>query len=379
MKRLFFYTTLFVSLYSCDNKTSSDSSISSSNTLENFSFSVDTLVVDVGEEIFMPGAYSIFALSDDADRVFTFYEPETEVHEIDLKNLKLLQRHRFEKDGPNMIPQFTSYMQQVNDDELFLANFYKSGIFKTSGEKTQTIPLQSEKYTGFDPDYSFTMGNSIRISADKKAVLFFPNAGIGAPDGLAVLNTEKMSGKLLPLPALEMSNKYRVSLKDGSVSLGQLQQTSWVNGQFLIYSGATSDIYVYEHLSDSLRLVTFPHEIVPKAKTGEFPTEFDSYEKMREVSNEINKQITFSEFLWDESRQMYFRMAQQNWQLNEVAMAYTADTYLFAYDQEFNLIGETEMDGLDFMFSGGFMREGKLYMRWVVGENPAFFVYTFDF
>lgn len=37
------------------------------NILENFSFSVDTLVVDVGEEIFMPGAYSNFEISEEKD------------------------------------------------------------------------------------------------------------------------------------------------------------------------------------------------------------------------------------------------------------------------------------------------------------------------
>lgn len=351
------------------------------NILENFSFSVDTLVVDVGEEIFMPGAYSNFEISEEKDRVFTYYDPDLEVHEIDLISLKLIKRHKFENDGPNMIPKFLNYMQNLNKTDLFFASSVQAGIFKKSGEKVRTISLQPEDYAGLGPDFTYSLGNDPLISPDNTKLFSLPNEGLGTAEGLAILDIEEMSGKFLTLPALEMTKNFRVVFRqgNGATSSGESQRIKLVNGQIIIDSGATSDIYILDQQTDSLKLVTFPHQLVPKAKTGEFPREVDSNERRREITREINKQISFSQFYWDESNQIYFRMAQMNFELDEVKRQYTADIYLFAYDEEFNLIGETKVDGLDFMPTREFAIDNKLYERWVVEENPAFVVYTLNF
>ncbi|WP_425636899.1 DUF4221 family protein [Algoriphagus yeomjeoni] len=380
MKRLFFFVALIVSFSSCETKNNSESS-ATPNLLENFSFSVDTVTVDVGEEIFMPGAYYKFELSDDGDQVFTYFEPEFEVHEIDLNAMKLVKRHKFEKDGPNMIPMYLNYMQNLNETELFFANSFQAGIFKKTGEKVKSISLKPEDYSGLDPEFPYVLGNSIQISPDQKTVLTLPNENLGTAEGLAILNLEGMSAKFLKLPALEMTKNFRVLFKqgNGAVSSGENQRLYMINGQFIIDSGATSDLYIYDQASDSLRLVTFPHQLVPKAKTGEFPSEVDSNERRREVLNDIRKQISFSQLFWNENQQIYFRMGEMNRELNEATKRYSSDTYLFTYDKDFNLTGETEVQGLDFMPTYGFARDNKLYMEWVVDENPAFIVYTFNF
>lgn len=378
MKKLLLLSSLAI-FAACSGKESENRE--SKNVLENFSFSIDTLVVDVGEEIFMPGAYSNFEISEEKDRVFAYYEPDLEVHEIDLISLKLIKRHKFDKDGPNMIPKYLNYMQNLNKTELFFASSVQAGIFKKSGEKVRSISLQPENYAGLRPDFTYSMGNGPLISPDKTKLFSLPNDGPGTAEGLAILDIEGMSGKFLNLPALEMTKNFRVVFRqgNGSTSSGESQRIKLVNGQIIIDSGATSDIYLLDQQTDSLRLVTFPHQLVPKSKTGEFPNEVDSNERRREITREINKQISFSQFFWDESHQIYFRMAQMNYELNEAKRQYTADIYLFAYDEKFNLIGETKVDGLDFMPTRGFARENKLYFRWVIEENPAFVVYTLNF
>lgn len=378
MKKLLILSFLAL-LASCSGRESEHAEYE--NILENFSLSVDTLVVDVGEEIFMSGAYSGFELSGDGERVFTYFEPELEVHEIDLDSLKLLNRHKFEKDGPNMIPMYLRYMQNLSETELFFASSLQAGIFKKSGEKVRSISLQPEDYAGLDPDFHFSLDNSMVVSPDQIKVLSLPNESLGTAEGLAILDIENMSGKFLSLPALEMTKNFRVLFKqgNGAVSSGESQRIKLVNGQLIIDSGATSDIYIVDLESDSLQLLTFPHQLVPKAKTGEFPSEVDSHERRREVTKEIYRQISFSQFFWDESNQIYFRMGQMNREFNEAIKKYTADIYLFAYDEEFNLIGETEVEGLDFMPTQGFAKDNRLFMQWVVDENPAFVVYNLNF
>ena len=57
----------------------------------------------------------------------------------------------------------------------------------------------------------------------------------------------------------------------------------------------------------------------------------------------------------------------------------SADIYLFTYDKDFILTGETEIEGMDFLPLNGFTKDNKLYLQWVVDENPAFIFYSYNF
>ena len=368
---LFFGLPLF---FSCGEKSNSEK-VESENILENLTYTVDTLILDVGEEIFNPGAYYGRDLSENGETAYWFYEPEKQIHEYDLANLKLKAIHPFETDGPNAIPSYLNNFQALPNEEFFMADYAKTGVYSLAGAQLFNLRIQLENITGFDPEATFSLTNSVHLSPDKKKILSLPNNFAGPVEGLAVIDIASMSGKLRPLPALKMTDKYNVSFEQGNgiSRSGDFQSLQYVNELFFIYSGATSDTYTYDWKTDSLKLHTFPHELVAKSKTGEFSTKVDSNERRWEVGKEMRKQITFGQFYWDESRSMYFRFGGMTDENDKTTV------YLFAYDDALNLQGETEMEGMEFMLYQAFFRKGKLYNYWVIGEDPALIEYSLDF
>ncbi len=378
MKRLPLYFCLPL-FFACGEKGSSENT-NATIILENFSLAADTVQVDVGEELFVPGSYYLKDFSKDRSTGYFFY-PENEIHEIDLNSLKLVKRHVFAEDGPNDIPEYINYLQVLPNEEVFLANYAQTGVYKISGEKVNTYKVQPENIEGIPTDAAYSLSNSLHISPDKSTLLSLPNT-FGEPiEGLAVIKTGEMSAKILDLPALELSSNFQIVFRqgNGASATGDYQRIQLVNDRFFISSGATAEIYTYDWKTDSLQLHSFPHQLVPLTKTGEITRNIESREAYQAASRALHKQITYGEFLWDESREMYFRFGDMNWQYNEEGRSIKADIYLFSYDKDLNLTGETQVDELERMPYGTFMKDGKLYMQWVQGENPAFIVYTFNF
>lgn len=372
MKRLLPLVSLLI-FAACGEKDRSEKAVSE-NILEKLTYTVDTLILDIGEEIFNPGAYYGKELSEDGETAFWFYEPEKQIHEYDLASLRLKAIHPFETDGPNAIPAYLNNFQALPHKEFFMADYAKTGIYSLGGDQVLNLRIQLENITGFDPEAVFSLTNGVHISPDKKKILSLPNNFAGPVAGFAVIDIGSMAGKLQALPALEMTDKYNVSFEQGNgiSRSGDFQSLQYVNELFIIYSGATSDIYTYDWKTDSLSLHTFPHQLVAKSKTGEFSTKVDTNERRWEVGKEMRKQITFGQFYWDESRSLYFRFGSMT---NEDETT----VYLFAYDEQLNLVGEKALQGMKNMFYQAFFRKGKLYNYWVVGEDPALIQYTLDF
>ncbi len=371
MNKLVFFAVVLIA-FSCGEKSSEN--LDSGNVLEKLTFTVDTLLMDVGEEIFNPGAYYGSDLSEDGKRGYWFYEPKKQIHEYDLANLKLAEIHPFEADGPNAIPPYLNYFQALPNESFFMADFAKTGIYSLDGKQILNLKIQLENISGFDPEANFSLANNIHISPDRKKIISLPSSFPGPVEGLAVIDIETMNGMLKDISKLDLTNKYNVTFNqgNGSTRSGDFHTIQLVNNLFFIHSGATSDIYTYDWKSDSLRHYSFTHQLVAKSKTGDFPTEVDSHERRREVIKNMRKQITFGGFYWDESRNLYFR-------LGSIQTDTDTEVFLFAYDKELNLVGETLLKGLETMINRAFFREGKLYSYHVVEESPALVQFTFNF
>jgi len=365
--------------FSCEDKDNSENSIPE-NILKNFFLSVDTLVIDVGEELFHPGSYYLQDFNEDLSKGYFFY-PENEIHEIDLNKMELVTRHVFDEDGPDAIPDYLNYMQLLPDAEVFFGNYAQMGVYKITGEKVIGYKMQPENVEGIPNDAGYSLTNSLHISPDKSTILSLPNT-FGEPiEGLAVIKGAEMSAKILELPALELSTNFHIVFRqgNGASATGDYQQIQFLNDRFFIYSGATAEIYSYDWKIDSLQLHSFPHQLVPLTKTGDVPKNIDSREAYQAASRDLHKQITYGKFYWDETREAYFRFGDMNWQYSDEGKSVSSDVYLFSYDKDLNLTGETQVDGMKFMPYGSFMKNGKLHMQWVLGENPAFIQYTFNF
>jgi hypothetical protein len=117
MKKLLPLLSLIL-LAACGEKGSSESS-ESGNILENLTYTLDTLVVDPGEEIIdLSGGLRLSNLSDDKSKLYLYTQKEHQIAIINLDKLELEEFLPFEVEGPNGIGQYVGTMQKLDGESL---------------------------------------------------------------------------------------------------------------------------------------------------------------------------------------------------------------------------------------------------------------------
>lgn len=378
MKKLLTISLLTL-LASCGgNETKNEETV---NVLENLQVSVDTIEVDSGEEIFVPDMLYVQSQSVDGKKLFSFYEPDFEFFEISLEEMKLLERHQFEREGPQSIKGWVDNFQMLKGDEIFIHDEVSPNLFSLDGQKTKQYELDWEAIINFKSEGPFSLPNDFHISPDKSKFLFIP-MNFGEPaEGLGIIDIENKAGRIRKLPALDLTFGFQVIFQqENSASFfGDNLSLQLVNDQFIIHSGSTADIYTYDYKLDSLRLITFDHQLVENKKTGEFAYEADSRERQMEIVGQIRKQITFQKFYWDPDRKMYFRFGTKNFVMPSKAVKRSADCYLFAYDENLNLLGEQFLEDFQNIPYSGYFYQGAFYSYSPIGDEAGFTKYTFNF
>ncbi|MDN3203888.1 DUF4221 family protein [Algoriphagus sediminis] len=350
------------------------------NVLDELIVNIDTVVVDVGEEIFIPGAYNYPEISADQKTLFFYYEGENpEIHEIELEDFSLKGRYTLKTDGPNRVPEYLINANLLADDKFALIGYGVQGIYSKEGEKLSELNLESRNWKGLPDIENLDFKRRMFIIDDGNKGVSIPGVFMGGTQGLASFDFQNDSVKMFDIPAMDIANNFRVVFMQGNGATisGDQVWLDKVNNSFIVYCQSTSDIYQYLPQLDSLRLVSFDHKLVPNKRSGSIKADVNSHEERRALGREINKLISFTKFYWDDSREMYFRFASENTRFNEEG-SLGSDIYLFAYDQDLNLIGEKllKMDRYPFR---AFIKDGYLYAYTVVGEFPAFAKYSFVF
>ncbi|EAZ81737.1 hypothetical protein ALPR1_00810 [Algoriphagus machipongonensis] len=76
---------------------------------------------------------------------------------------------------------------------------------------------------------------------------------------------------------------------------------------------------------------------------------------------------------------MYWRFGKKTFEGKEKGDPRTFEIYLFAYDEDFHVLGETKLDELKTMPSTYFFKDGKLWSYVNVEDELGFAVFTFNF
>ncbi|WP_339704258.1 DUF4221 family protein [Algoriphagus aquimarinus] len=381
MKRLFFYSTLIVSLYSCQTKESSSSAYST-NSLENLTYSVDTLVVDPGEELInlSMGLY-FFDVSNDSKRLYQLTPNDQSVAVIDLDRLELIKKIKFEKEGPNGIGSFPSEFRVFPDENFMFSTFQSAGIFDAQSIKVDDITLKADEHPELEVEEGQDLNFQINRSEDGNFLYSLPGDFMQTNRDLAVINRSTNRGKMIDIPALNNTGKFSiVFFQDG---MGEISLEDYFldeyQGYLYLSSSVTSDLYRYDFQQDSLQLFSFPITVSPKEKT-EFPkTEATSKKEQMEESQKVRSQIAFKHLMWDESRKLFFRIGSITKPSDTPGVPANISVFLYAFNSEMKLVGETLVDDLKIIPESSFFKDGKLYSYVNVEDELGFAVFTFNF
>ena len=371
---------LFILLiFSCGKENQINSS--DSNLLENLTLTLDTVRVDVGDELFIAGAYGKLALHPVDNRIFLEYPENLEIHEIDLNQQKLIARHSLAKDGPDRAPSYVQGFQLLGEDEFFLFSQSMAGIYNLDGRKLSSIGISLGEIPGLEALAEINYFSQVWLSPDRQKLMAIPYSFEPKPIRLAVVDLNSQTGKLYDLSALDITLEYQVrqTQSDMMITSGDFISTSLVKNQLAISSSTRADFYLYDAEKDSLTLIQNPARQLPNQKTDEIRNQVETQEERWEVNRQLGKMVNYRELFYDDTRGVYFRLATINGSYDAENRLTGYELWLLSYDQELNLTGEKLIRERTMIPFEPFFKDGKLYSFTVLEEDPGFVVWDFDF
>lgn len=378
MTRLSLFALALIA-FSCGSTDSDEST--SSNVLEDISYTIDTVVVDPGEELInLASGLRLSDLSSDKRTLYLLDDKDKSVSVIDLEGLKLLRKLPFESEGPNGIGQYIYNVQLLPDEQFLFSGFQNTGIFSATGEKLETLKISASDVEGMNEADESSIWNGLRISSDKKHLFSLPGNFFEGSLDLIKVDFETKKGKVIDIPAMDLASEFRIVLRS-EVTMVYLEEVSLdeLNGKLIIQTTAGSDAYLFDSTSDSLRLLTFDHKLVPKKKEATVRNEVTSQKEFDDEIAKLSSQIGFEKFIWDDKGKRYFRFAKIFHPKVDDKTPQKADVFLFAYDQDFRLIGETQLKDLTSVPAYPFFKDGKLWFYVNVEDELGFGIFDFDF
>lgn len=376
MKKLLTISALAL-LSACGEKPKSEEVSTSEepkNILENLTYSIDTALVDTGDEI-LDFSFG-YSTSPTPDSRFFYFSKNLKMQKIDLDQLNLINSFSLEKDGPNS-PGPTLGFYALSDGNFFFPTLHRPSIITDQGLKIKSWNLDQEELVEGYPVEPFSLGNRV-ILDPKRLNLYSLPMNIETRDHyFAVIDSLEKRKKMVELTEFKWANKYLI--RSDAEQKGEFLHLQQFNELVLISCTVGNGTYIYDPSLDSLFYREFHHEIVPLEKTGEVKNKVGGRAEFEEELKKLNHQINYWSFLWDEKSQRYFRYASRAIRFDEDGWAKEFEIFLMAYSKNLELIGETRLEGLSKIPFGLFFKNGKLYSYVNVEDELGFAIFTFDF
>ncbi|UZD21631.1 DUF4221 domain-containing protein [Algoriphagus halophytocola] len=343
-----------------------------------FSYSIDTVMVDPGDEIiYLKRGLNTAALSPDNTQLFNFNPDLAEFEVIDLDNLKLQRRIKMEKEGPLGTGNPRNVLIST-DGRFFFTSFVDVREFNSQLDSMETYKIRTEKFEALNLNEA--LGADYQISPDGKYLFvpYGPEDYLKPNTGLVILKLEDLSLKKIPMDLWERAHAYvRTFLQDG-------EPVSWTNEfvyadpidhRVLLSSHNFNEVYILDLTTDSISHKVFHSTITQDSKKIPSKTTFDSPSEMRGVFQDQGDQVEFSKFYYDDSREIFMRFSRDLDRKIGDSSVYKHVTTLF--DINLNQLHEEEIPIPFFGFK--FFKDGKLYSYVNVEDELGLAVFTFDF
>jgi hypothetical protein len=356
------------------------------NILENLSYSVDTVVVDPGDDLFViPYGLGFMGFSQDKGRLWFFEEEPLKLTEVDLNELKLIGKTEFQKEGPNGIGPYISDFRMGPTDELAIQSYVSFGKFNTAGEKIENLKVIPEGIASeLANDYQKLYQRAVCDFQNNK-IYTQPYKEGNADKELFIIDPLSKTVSSQPIPKMKSVNDFSRTYvaESGENSMiyffAAYDFAEIENGMLLISAAPMSGFYRLDPEKAGIEFVDIQHTTVPNNWNITLRNEYSDPASFMEDSRKVNEQLNFMAIRWDESRGMYLRLGIKTYLAENPGDPSTYAVYLFAYDKEFKVLGETKIEGLDQFNYSYFWKDGKLWSYVNVEDELGFAVFTFDF
>lgn len=380
MRKLVALLFLFL-IFSCGENSSEKSE--SGNILENLTFTVDTVVMDPGDQVVnLQFAPSLFGLSSDQKQYYFMHRNSGELSVFDLEEKKLIKKILFEKEGPNSIPSFVSNFQLIDENHFLLTGFRVISTYDSSGKKLATIPFDKEKFLDLTDEEGYSLHTGLKANERQELFFSLPSDPKIKRVSLAIWDNSNSQSRLVSLPEFGFLTKFTLEFREGDNYSGAgfaSLNLKLEENRLLVFSSGTTSIYTYDLSSDSLVFKTYTPSLVPAQAEAPAISEFTSRQAFDEAITLARSQIFFGDPLWDENRGIYLRFASITKPNPNPELPAKSEVFLLAFDKELNQIGESKVEKLPSQPNWAFFKDGKLWSFVNVEDELGFAVMDFKF
>jgi len=305
--------------------------------------------------------------------------------EVDLDNLKVLKKTEFEEEGPDGIGSYLSGLEIVPTGNFFLRSNVTTGIFDQNAKKLQNLKFVPAGIDSTLAKNYHALFSSAVYDFEAKKIYSQPSFNDAGEYGLFILNPDTKSAQSLPIPEMKIVDDYSGTItieSGGSTVISFYAVASFITffpGELILSNSAMSGIYRYDTQTEKLEFIDIQHQTVPNVMDFEIIKNPTEIEQVGENQKKIEQHINFMEMKWDDSRQMYFRFGIKTFKGETQEDPTTYENYLFAYDKNFNVLGETRLEGLKSLPLYYFYKDGKLWSYVNVEDELGFAVMDFKF
>ncbi|GMQ30082.1 DUF4221 family protein [Algoriphagus confluentis] len=371
-------------LFSCGGNSSEKTE--SGNILENLSFTVDTVLIDAGEDFFvLNSGLGAKVISEDGNTLYFFERDPLNLVEVDLNSLRLVRKTPFQKEGPDGIGSYLLGFQVSGKEELFIHGFNTLGKYNFKGEKTENLNIMPEGIDKLLAENLYQIYGKAIFDFEKYRIFSQPSGEEFKEKELFIIDPSTKTLRRKSVPEMKAVNEFSGTLTTISREtkmvryFGVGNYISLENGQIFLSAGSMSGLYRFDIGTDSLTFIPIQHQKFPnrmQVKVNNLPTDEAEF---REDRRKVFAELNYMEPLWDETRKMYLRLGKKTFLGEKQGDPSKFEVFLFAYDEDFKVLGETKIEGLKQVPENYFWKNGKLWSYVNVEDELGFAVMEFTF
>jgi hypothetical protein len=363
-------------LFSCNKNKEQENPFSG-----DLSFSLDTVWVDSGDEfIFLRDNLSLSELSPDKSYLINFDRMGQSAERINLDELTLEKKIRFEKDGPDQMASMISDFRMTAEGHLMVWFYHFYALFDQDAKKVKVLDLEKIAET-------YLSGSDIY-----PAMLF---EDPGQPDRILGLFTrwkdrayfildfdlKSRDYNKIDLPEMAKLRDYNVEiLYDGRPAGGYGVGVYSVStpDKIVIANNSVNEVQVFDLKTDSLHVKSWDTPLLGSRKKYLPPKQVDhGTGELEEIIKKSKEEITFGRFIWDDELRRFLRFSTRERfgeEKNEHGryVPTGADVYISIFDENLNLVAESPVQELNAPPKKHFVKDGKVWIFENIEDELAF-------
>jgi hypothetical protein len=369
-----FYLPLFALLFACGNR---HENVGTSD-FSNLTFSLDTVMVDPGEEIInLKNALWVSAIDPSATYLYNWDQDNTVLEKINLDKLILEEKLPFEKEGPNGVGSYVSWMTLTNENQILFSNWGDMSLFNHQGERLQSYKLQGEKFEGDTLLEEEMLQRGAILDNSSNAIFGILGTWTGKTFMLGKVDYKNKKVTKHQLPNYEKISDYSVKFTSPKMSMlaGAGQFVDRIDNKIILSNSVFNTLLIYDLSLDSLYPIDYPLKLTKISKTGKYRNEVDSEKDFKQVMTDINQEINFSKPIWDGKNQRFYRFSYNHLPRENPLEQGELPKYLVfltIFDKDLNVLGEAEVQELDYVPNVHFVKDGKIWLYKNIDDELAF-------